>query len=685
MALSKIKTDSLADDAVTQAKIADNAVTAQMISDGTIAAADLGSSAVTNAKLSANAVTNIKVDASAAIAASKLDLSTITGPISITRASGIATTINRSGSAGTSLKIETGNIDITAGTLTMNGSTVIANNRAITATAITATGAFTSLGIDDNANATAITIDSSENVGIGISPSNTFSVGASGTVTTRYTSTDTSAFSLLQFENSGSIVLSADHGNSASSSNIIFKSDGATERMRIDSSGRVGIGNTVVANGDADDLVVGTGTGNKGLSIYTANNGTGNIYFSDGTSGTDQYDGYIAYSHSARSFFIQAGINYGLTIDGTNKILKLTDAGTERMRIDSSGRVGISESSPNAGLQITSTNNDINKIRLAYANTTHYMEVGRLAGHYRIASFEDGQALSFGTTTSAGATTERMRITSIGRVGIGDSSPDRALTVVGGAVAQLVNFDAKDDNNSNATGNPLSITYSTLQLKNSFSGAAPSANGTKVAKLAFNTVTTSGYSANASIICLADGTGYNSGVMTFNTGSNSSNLETERMRIDPAGRVGIGITPGTSYHFQVNNASGSANVAYIHTASGVGVYLSNGGNSWSQASDETLKENIVELDKQKSYDNLKNIRAINYKYLIDEDDNTKRIGFIAQDWQAKYPEIIVPDIIDDTKLGLSYTETIPVLLSALQKAQEKIEAMEARITALESA
>ena len=114
-----------------------------------------------------------------------------------------------------------------------------------------------------------------------------------------------------------------------------------TERMRIDSSGRVGIGNTVVANGDADDLVVGTGTGNKGLSIYTANNGTGNIYFSDGTSGTDQYDGYIAYSHSARSFFIQAGINYGLTIDGTNKILKLTDAGTERMRIDSSGNVGI--------------------------------------------------------------------------------------------------------------------------------------------------------------------------------------------------------------------------------------------------------------------------------------------------------------------------------------------------------
>jgi hypothetical protein len=37
-------------------------------------------------------------------------------------------------------------------------------------------------------------IDSSGNVGIGVTPTNTFSVGASGTVTSRYTSTDTGAF-----------------------------------------------------------------------------------------------------------------------------------------------------------------------------------------------------------------------------------------------------------------------------------------------------------------------------------------------------------------------------------------------------------------------------------------------------------------------------------------------------------
>jgi len=41
------------------------------------------------------------------------------------------------------------------------------SNNALTATTGTFTGAFTSLGIDDNADATAITIDSSEKVGIG--------------------------------------------------------------------------------------------------------------------------------------------------------------------------------------------------------------------------------------------------------------------------------------------------------------------------------------------------------------------------------------------------------------------------------------------------------------------------------------------------------------------------------------
>ena len=56
--------------------------------------------------------------------------------------------------------------------LHMNPTTTTTHpaTQALTATSGTFTGAFTSLGIDDNADATAITIDSAENVGIGTTP-----------------------------------------------------------------------------------------------------------------------------------------------------------------------------------------------------------------------------------------------------------------------------------------------------------------------------------------------------------------------------------------------------------------------------------------------------------------------------------------------------------------------------------
>jgi len=124
----------------------------------------------------------------------------------------------------------------------------------------------------------------------------------------------------------------------------------SAERMRIDSSGRVGIGNTVVAAGDADDLVVGTGTGNRGITIYSANNGSGNIYFSDSTSGNGQYDAYIEYGHTARTLYMLAGVNMGLKIDGTNRTLSVLDSGTERMRIDSSGNLLVGKTNTTANV-----------------------------------------------------------------------------------------------------------------------------------------------------------------------------------------------------------------------------------------------------------------------------------------------------------------------------------------------
>jgi len=92
---------------------------------------------------------------------------------------------------------------------------------------------------------------------------------------------------------------------------------GGSERMRITSAGKVHIGNTFSADGSYDNLVVGTGAGNEGMTIYGAANGASSIAFADPN---DNDVGNIMYDHSS------------------NFMRFNTDA-AERMRIDSAGRL----------------------------------------------------------------------------------------------------------------------------------------------------------------------------------------------------------------------------------------------------------------------------------------------------------------------------------------------------------
>jgi len=172
-----------------------------------------------------------------------------------------------------------------------------------------------------------------------------------------------------------------------------------------------------------------------------------------------------------------------------------------------------------------------------------------------------------------------------------------------------------------------------------------------------------------------------------------STTATERMRIFSSGRVGLADGTNPEQSAQLDVKRNSDEIVYFRNNSGVGVKLTAGNQSFSVVSDVTKKENISELDKQQSYDNIKNIRAVTFKFkdieITDDDgkkttyvDDKNRIGFIAQDWENKYTQLVNTD--KDGVKTLLYTETTPVLLSALQKAQEKIEALEAKVAALES-
>ena len=136
-----------------------------------------------------------------------------------------------------------------------------------------------------------------------------------------------------------------------------------------------------------------------------------------------------------------------LTVNGAFTSQGIDDnASSTAMTIDSSGRVGIFESSPAAGLHITSTNNDLSKLRLGYSTSNHFFEIIRQAGFYRLGSYEDGQALTFGTSRSAGATTERMRIDADGALLISRTDQTVNSSNFGSALSAGNINTAKDTN-----------------------------------------------------------------------------------------------------------------------------------------------------------------------------------------------------------------------------------------------
>jgi len=195
-------------------------------------------------------------------------------------------------------------------------------------------------------------------------------------------------------------------GSGGSNGALAFKVYGS-ERMRIDSNGYLAIGTSSTGfNGQGLPLVVGSGTGNTGMTIFSGADSYGTLQFADAaTTGAASYAGVVSYNH-------------------TDNFMYFSTASTERMRIDASGNVGIGVTSLTNGDKLT-VNGNINlngKLFNGTSNnstgldfTSNYVNYHGYAGHRFYAQ-----------ATSIGSMAERMSITVDGKVIISDSGSARA-------------------------------------------------------------------------------------------------------------------------------------------------------------------------------------------------------------------------------------------------------------------
>jgi hypothetical protein len=253
---------------------------------------------------------------------------------------------------------------------------------------------------------------SAESLGIGTtSPLGPLHLAKSGT----------SDYTNMFFQNTGASGRNYQLGVGGSDTGVyagkfyIYDSTAGQPRLSLDSSGNVGIGTLSPDsfNVDARNLVVGTGSGDQGISIYAGSASDSSIFFVDGASGTSQYRGQIRYRH------------------GVDSMSFLTAGGFERMRIDSSGNVGIGTTSPDARLHIVgqasgsefaalklsnNVNADGSGVGLEFADvvdlTTTKITSLRTGTNYSLQFF----------TTSSSTLSEKMRITGSGDVILGQGT-----------------------------------------------------------------------------------------------------------------------------------------------------------------------------------------------------------------------------------------------------------------------
>lgn len=380
-------------------------------------------------------------------------------------------------------------------------------------------------------NTDRVTVDASGNVGIGTSaPGAKLNVqqAVTGSVTSLLLSRTTGNVgdeqSIVWQQNDLSNLQAASIAagvDSATSGSLRFKTASGsvnTERMRIDSSGNVGIGTSSPTNGR--------------LNVQAGTSATGNSAFFNNVDGT--YNPYLQVQHSSAGVKLFNSSSFG----GASNNLIFGNGGTsETMRIDNSGNVGIGTSSPGTyGTLAVLVNTNQN----FYAkNTSSVTEIG--SKNTANTAWNDMAVSGYSLRFNTGTNTEAMRISDTGNVGIGTASPGVKLDVIG--TVRSTSFTALGTTAFQPQTTMINWAADSTGGYYIFykgrAGGTTSQNGDALGTLLWYGYDTGNASVQTSSISVVQTGAASAGVVpSALIFSNVGNIEC--MRIDSSGNVGIG-------------------------------------------------------------------------------------------------------------------------------------------------
>jgi hypothetical protein len=454
------------------------------------------------------------------------------------------------------------------------------------------------------------------------------------------------------------------------SGNLLFQTSNAgapSTKMTITSGGNVGIGTTAPAT----QLNVGHQSHGIGIS-YLGSSSLPAIagLFTDTSSGQQGYGSLLIKS---RSDYAGYSINFYTAASNNTPV--------ERLRINSTGNVGIGTTSPNGRLTIKAELSDTdpslvfrNELGGPSSAISNFVSVAQTftvfgtnvyvnsTGNFSrfdtdkqsCAIVLDEGLINFTTGPTGATPSSRMQITSNGNVGIGTSNPGQKLEVVGGEI-KAGRVDSSNEGGQISFGR-ASDNATGWYIDNYGNSSSTQLRFVNVADSAV-VMTLSGSTASI-------GTSYMAYPLNIEAMSGGGQLALTRS--------------GAVAEFYMGGTTGGGTQLYVRSGGSGGVRLDAGSTGWVSASDIRLKD--IEKPIENAVENLSTLQTVYYSWK-NSDNKSLHLGLIAQEVESVFPEIVSESSIDEMK-GVTYTELIPVLVKAIQEQQTQIEFLKTEIETL---